>query len=97
MVVRMKLYICRYFLVLAVTFSIKPWLMTMLCCTGACHKATMHSRNSVTNAVMQQLHDHVSIVCVTHLCCASGDLLLQVLTILCALVGVMFETTNVYM
>jgi hypothetical protein len=57
----------------------------------------MHSCNGVTNAVMQQLHSHVSIVYVTHLCCALGDLLLQVLTVLCALVGVMFETTDVCM
>ncbi len=57
----------------------------------------MHSRSGVTNAVMQQLYDHVSIVCVTHLCYALGDLLLQVLTVLCALVGVMFETTDVCM
>jgi len=56
----------------------------------------MHSRSGITNAVMQQLHGHVSIVCVTHLCCALGNLLLQVLTILCALASVMFETTNVY-
>jgi hypothetical protein len=42
----------------------------------------MHNRSGVTDAVLQQLHDHVSIVCVIHLCCASGDLLLQVLTIL---------------
>jgi hypothetical protein len=93
----MKLYICRYFLVLAATFNIKPWLMTMLCCIGACCTAAMHSRNGVTNAVMQQLHNHVNIVCVTHLCCALGDLLLQVLTVLCALVGVMFEATDVCM
>jgi hypothetical protein len=93
----MKLYICKYFLVLVATFSIKPWLMTMLCCTGACRTATMHSRSGVTNVVMQQLHGHVNIVCVTHLCCALGDLLLQVLTVLCALVGVMFETMDVYM
>jgi hypothetical protein len=97
MVVGMKLYICRYFLVLAATFSIKPWLMTMLCCIGACRTVVMHSRNGVTNVVMQQLHGHVSIVCVPHLCCALGDLLLQVLTILCAFVGVMFETTDVCM
>jgi hypothetical protein len=57
----------------------------------------MHSRSSVTNAVMQQLHGHVSIIRVTHLCCALDDLLLQVLTVLCALVGVMFETTDVCM
>jgi hypothetical protein len=55
----------------------------------------MHSRSDVTNAVMQQLHNHVSIVCVTHLCCALGNLLLQVLIILCALASVMFETTDV--
>jgi hypothetical protein len=70
-------------------------LMTMLCCTGVCRRAAMHSCSDVTNAVMQQLHGHVSIVCVTHLCCALGNLLLQVLTILCALVSIMFETTNV--
>ncbi len=93
----MKLCICKYFLVLVVTFSIKPWLMTMLCCTDACHRAAMHSRRDVTNAVMQQLHSHVSIVYVTHLCYALGDLLLQVLTILCALVNIMFETTDVCM
>jgi len=52
--------------------------------------------HSVTNVVMQQLHDHVSIVCVTHLCCALGNLLLQVLTILCALANIMFETMDVY-
>jgi len=57
----------------------------------------MHSRNDVTNAVMQQLHDHVSIVCVTHLCCPLGNLLLQVLTILCALASIMFATTDVCM
>jgi hypothetical protein len=94
--VRMKLCICKYFLVLAATFNIKPWLMTMLCCIGACHRAAMHSRSGVTNAIMQQLHDHVSIVCVTHLCCALGNLWLQVLTILCALASIMFETTDVY-
>jgi hypothetical protein len=55
----------------------------------------MHSRNGVTNAVMQQLHGHVSIVYVTHLCRALGNLLLQVLTILCALISIMFETTDV--
>jgi hypothetical protein len=93
----MKLCICRYFLVLAATFNIKPWLMTMLCCTGACRKAAMHSHIDITNAVMQQLHGHVSIVCVTHLCCALGNLLLQVLTILCALTSIMFETTDVCM
>jgi hypothetical protein len=69
--------------------------MTMLCCTSACRKAAMHSRNGVTNAIMQQLHGHVNIVCVTHLCCALGNLLLQVLTILCALANIMFETTDV--
>ncbi len=57
----------------------------------------MHSCSSVINAVMQQLHDHVNIVYVTHMCCALGDLLLQVLTVLCALVGVMFEMTDVCM
>ncbi len=67
----------------------------MLCCTGACRKAAMHSHSGVTNAVMQQLHSHVSIVCVIHLCCALGNLLLQVLTILCALANIMFETTDV--
>jgi hypothetical protein len=56
----------------------------------------MHSRSGITNAIMQQLHGHVSIVCVTHLCCALGNLLLQVLTILCALASIMFETTDVY-
>jgi hypothetical protein len=55
----------------------------------------MHSRNNVTNAVMQQLYDHVNIVYVIHLCCALGNLLLQVLTILCALASIMFETTDV--
>jgi hypothetical protein len=55
----------------------------------------MHSHNNVTNAVMQQLHDHVNIVYVIHLCCALGNLLLQVLTILCALASIMFETTDV--
>ncbi len=92
----MKLCICRFFLLLVTTFSIKPWLMTMLCCTGACHRTAMHSRSGITNAIMQQLHGHVSIVCVTHLCCALGNLLLQVLTILCALASIMFETTDVY-
>jgi hypothetical protein len=82
--------------VLAATFSIKPWLMTMLCYTGACRRAAMHNRSGVTNAVMQQLYGHVSIVCVTHLCYALDNLLLQVLTILCALVNIMFETTDVY-
>jgi len=57
----------------------------------------MHSRNGITNAVMQQLHDHVSIVYVTHLCCALSNLLLQVLTILCTLVSIMFEMTDVCM
>jgi hypothetical protein len=56
----------------------------------------MHSRNGVTNVIMQQLHDHVNIVRVTHLCCALGNLLLQVLTILCALASIMFETMDVY-
>ncbi len=56
----------------------------------------MHSRSGVTNAIMQQLHGHVNIVCVIHLCCALANLLLQVLTILCALVSIMFETTDVY-
>jgi hypothetical protein len=64
------------FLVLAMTFSMKPWLMTMLCCIGACRRATMHSRSGVTNAIMQQLHCYVNIICVTHLCCALGNLLL---------------------
>jgi hypothetical protein len=27
--------------------------MTMLCCTGACRRVAMHSRSSVTNAIMQ--------------------------------------------
>jgi hypothetical protein len=93
--VKMKLCICRYFLVLVATLSIKPWLMTMLCCIGACHRAAMHNHSDVTNAVMQQLHDHLGIVCVTHLCCALGNLLLQVLTILCALASIMFETIDV--
>jgi hypothetical protein len=57
----------------------------------------MQSRSGVTNAVMQQLHGHVNIVCVTHLCCALGNLLLQVLTIMYALVSIMFETTDVCM
>jgi hypothetical protein len=70
--------------------------MTMLCCTSACCKAAIHSHSGVTNAIMQQLHDHVNIVCVTHMCCALGNLLLQVLTILCALASIMFETTDVY-
>ncbi len=95
MAVRVKIYICKYFLVLTVTFNIKPWLMTMLCCTGACRGVAMHSRIDVTNAIMQQLHGHVSIVYVTHLCCALGNLLLQVLTTLCALTSIMFEMTDV--
>jgi hypothetical protein len=57
----------------------------------------MHNRNGVTNAIMQQLHDHVNIVCVAHLCCALGNLLLQVLTILCALASIMFEMMDVCM
>jgi hypothetical protein len=55
----------------------------------------MHSRSDVTNAVMQQLHGHVNIAYVTHLCCALGNLLLQVLTLLCAFASIMFETTDV--
>jgi hypothetical protein len=83
--------------VFAATFSIKPWLMVMLCCIGACRRAAMHNHIDVTNAVMQQLHGHVSIVYVTHLCCALGNLLLQVPTILCAPVNIMFEMTDVCM
>ncbi len=70
--------------------------MTMLCCIGACRKVAMHSRNDVINAIMQQMHGHVSIVYVIHLCYALGNLLLLVLTILCALASIMFEMTDVY-
>jgi hypothetical protein len=38
----------------------------------------------------------MSTLFVTHLCCALGNLLLQVLTILCALASIIFETTDVY-
>jgi hypothetical protein len=55
----------------------------------------MHSRSDVTNVIMQQLHGHVNIVCVTHLCYALGNLLLQVLTILCALTSIICEMTDV--
>jgi hypothetical protein len=33
----------------------------------------MHNRSDVTNVVMQQLHGHVNIVCVIHLCLCTGQ------------------------